>query len=205
MTDPGRVERGPRGGASEASGVVGHFDLLFVCTGNICRSPTAELYAAHHLPREHFRVHSAGTAGLDGWPIEPFAAKRLAAQGIAYDAFRARRMTQAMVEGADLVLTATREHRGAVVTLVPRALPKTFTMREFARLLDGVEDTGLPDEPVARARALVAYAAGRRGQVWVPREEDDVADPYGYGDEAYERAEADIVAALRRPLHLLQS
>jgi protein-tyrosine phosphatase len=181
------------------------FDLLFVCTGNICRSPTAELYAAHHLPREQFRVHSAGTSGLDGWPIEPSAARRLAAQGIAYDAFRARRMTQAMVEGADLVLTATRDHRGAVVTLVPRALPKTYTMREFARLLDGVDEAALPAEPAERARALVAFAAGRRGQVWVPREDDDVADPYGAGDDAYERAEQEIVAALRRPLHLLQS
>jgi protein-tyrosine phosphatase len=180
------------------------FDLLFVCTGNICRSPTAELYAAHHLPPAHFRVHSAGTYGLDGYPIEPQAARRLAALGIAHDAFRARRLTEEMVRAADLVLTATREHRSAVVTLVPKALPRTFTMREFARLAGDVDAAGLTgDDPADRARALVAAVAARRGGGWVPRERDDVADPYGAGDDAYDRAAADITAALRRPLELL--
>jgi protein-tyrosine phosphatase len=180
------------------------FDLLFVCTGNICRSPTAELYAAHHLPPRQFRVHSAGTYGLEGYPIEPSAARRLADKGIAYDAFRARRLTQQMVEAADLVLAATREHRGAVVSLVPRALPKSFTLREFARLTAGVDPNTLTgDDPADRSRALVAAAAANRGRVWAPPEEDDVADPYGAGDAAYDLAAADIVAALDGPLTLL--
>jgi protein-tyrosine phosphatase len=180
------------------------FDLLFVCTGNICRSPTAELYAAHQLPPRHFRVHSAGTYGLEGYPIEPSAARRLAAKGIAYDAFRARRLTQEMVEAADLVLAATREHRSGVVGLVPRALPKSFTMREFARLTAAVDASALAgDDPADRARALVAAAAANRGRVWAPPEDDDVADPYGAGDVAYDRAAADIVAALDGPLGLM--
>lgn len=169
------------------------FDLLFVCTGNICRSPTAERYAAHHLPRNDFRVHSAGTHGLTGYPIEPGAARRLATMGIDCDAFRARRLTVEMVNAADLVLTATRQHRDAVASLVPDALAKTFTMKEFARLTDGADERG---------RALVAAAHERRTG---PRPDDDVADPYGAGDAAYERAAEDIVAALRGPLHLLQS
>lgn len=153
------------------------FDLLFVCTGNICRSPTAELYAAHHLDPERFRVHSAGTHGLDGWPIEPSAARRLADLGIGCDAFRARRLTAEMVERADLVLTATRVHRDQVVALVPDARGRTFTMRELARRVEGGPETG----------------------------DDDVADPYGLGDAAYDQALDQIVAALRRPLELLQS
>ena len=182
------------------------FDLLFVCTGNICRSPTAELYAAHHLPHEQFRVHSAGTWGMEGHPIEANAARKLADLGVAYDSFRARRISERMIEGADLVLTATREHRSAVVTLVPTALPKTFTLREFARLVDDVDDTTLPPGPAPeRARALVTAAAERRGRHSLKRHDDDVADPYGAGDAAYERAAREIVAALRRPLHLLQS
>ncbi|MDQ1711517.1 MAG: low molecular weight protein-tyrosine phosphatase [Frankiaceae bacterium] len=178
------------------------FDILMVCTGNICRSPTAELVAAHRLPPESFRVHSAGTYGLEGYPIEPGAARPLQDLGIAYDAFRARRLTAEQVEGADLVLVATREHRTAVVTLVPSALPRTFTLREFARLVEHVE--GLPGDDLAeRGRALVAAAAAQRGRVWVPPEADDIDDPYGLGPKAYDRAAAEIAEALRLPLERL--
>ena len=181
---------------------MGCFDLLFVCTGNICRSPTAELIAASRLPRESFRVHSAGTYGLEGYGIEPGAARELTRLGIDSAAFRARRITAEHVRGADLVLTATREHRSAVVTLEPAALRKTFTMREFARLVEGVDEAALTDAD-DRARLLVRLAAERRGQVMVRPEDDDVADPYGLGGAAYDRAAREIAEALRRPLALL--
>ena len=171
------------------------FDLLFVCTGNICRSPTAEHIAASKLPAEKFKVHSAGTYGLHGYPIEPNAGTLLAAEGIACDAFRARRLDAEMIEAANLVLTATREHRTAVVTLAPNALPKTFTIREFARL---VEHVG-PVEP----EDLVAAAAAQRGRTWSPPDMDDIADPYGASNVAYERAYREISEALARPLALL--
>ena len=173
------------------------FDLLFVCTGNICRSPTAELLAAAALPAERFRVHSAGTYGLHGYAIEPGAARELTARGIDSASFRARRLTEELVRDADLILTATREHRGAVVTLDPHALPRTFTMREFARLLDHVQPAGDP-------RALVALVAAARGRYAPARpEDDDVADPYGRGSVAYAAALMDITEALRRPLEVL--
>jgi protein-tyrosine phosphatase len=180
------------------------FDLLFVCTGNICRSPTAELIAAHRLPPSGFRVHSAGTYGLHGYPIEPNAARPLTALGIGCDAFRARRLTDDLVERADLVLTATRDHRSAVVTRVPGALRKTFTMREFARLTEAVDDAALAaDDPADRARLLVALAAERRGRTTTKKDADDVADPYGQGPKAYDRAITEITAALDRPLLLM--
>jgi protein-tyrosine phosphatase len=183
--------------------VTAPFDLLFVCTGNICRSPVADLYAASRLPAEHFRVHSAGTYGLSGYPIEPGAAAPLTRLGIAYDTFRATRLTAELVQRADLVLTATREHRTAVVTLVQRALPRAFTMREFARLVELVPDDVPGDDPAERARTLVGLAHAQRGKAWAPPESDDVADPYGLGPDAYERAAAEIVAALDGPLRLL--
>ena len=179
------------------------FDLLFVCTGNIYRSPTAELLAAARLPREQFRVHSAGTYGLEGYAIEPGAARELTALGIESSHFRARRVTEALVRDADLVLTATREHRSAVVTLEPRALARTFTMREFARLVDHAP---VPpgDDPAQRARALVAeVAAARSRHPAANPKDDDVADPYGRGAAAYAQAIEDITEALRRPLEVL--
>lgn len=178
------------------------FDLLFVCTGNICRSPTAELLAAHRLPRDRFLVHSAGTYGLHGYGIEPGAARPLAALGIATDAFRARRLTERLIEHADLVLTATRDHRTAVVAKVPEALTYTFTMKELARLVAGIDRIDAED-PADRARLLVALAGERRGRAWAPPREDDVADPYGLGPVAYEAAIADITAALDPTLALI--
>jgi protein-tyrosine phosphatase len=172
------------------------FDLLFVCTGNICRSPTAELIAAARLPGDRFRVHSAGTYGLHGYPIEPNAARLLATEGIACEAFRARRLEPGLIADADLVLTATRDHRSAVVNMAPEALPKTFTIREFAR---HAARPGPADGP----RDLVAAVAAQRGRVWSPPDQDDVADPYGLGPAAYERAYAEISAALDTPLRLL--
>jgi protein-tyrosine phosphatase len=181
------------------------FDLLFVCTGNICRSPTAELIAANRLPPSGFRVHSAGTYGLAGYPIEPNAARPLAALGIGCDDFRARRLGDDLIDQADLVLAATRDHRTAVVTRVPQALGKTFTMREFARLAAAVDDAALTEtDPADRARLLVALAAEQRGRTASPKHADDIADPYGLGPDAYARAIREITEALDRPLLLMR-
>ena len=76
-----------------------------------------------------------------------------------------------MAAYADLILTASREHRDVVMTELPSVYKQTFTMKEFARLLSHVP----PGEP----RAVVAAAAARRGHVKpVELEDDDVRDPY---------------------------
>src|SRR3954454_23459860 len=118
------------------------FRILVVCTGNICRSPMAQALLTHRL-RERlgrdvadrdFVVLSAGTHGVVGHPIEAAAMDVLTGWGVSPDPFEARELVAAHVEGADLVLGASREHRAAVVTLVPGAYGRTFTVREFARL-----------------------------------------------------------------------
>ena len=187
------------------------FDLLMICTGNICRSPMAELIAAAHLRSElppeaasRFRVHSAGTHGLEGWEVNPPAAARLDALGVPYADFRARVLIRDMLESADLVLGATREHRSAAVSLLPRGSTRTFTIREFARLVSLVDVDQLPvDDPVERARALVTAAVRQRGMVWVPPEEDDIADPYGRSAAEFESCSAQIHEALRVPLQVI--
>jgi protein-tyrosine phosphatase len=187
------------------------FELLFVCTGNICRSPMAERLAAAALATRlgadasRVLVHSAGTWGHEGSPMEPFALDTLARLGLDAEssgAFRARELTTEMVRSADLVLVASREHRAAVVTMVPRAATRTFTLREFGRLSAGVAAARLPADAVDRGRALVAAAAGRRGLVPAGPEGDDLADPYGAPARAFEHCAADIVELLRAPLDL---
>jgi protein-tyrosine phosphatase len=186
------------------------FDLLFVCTGNICRSPMAELIARHELSRalgpdsERFRVHSAGTHGLVDHPLDRTAAGALNALGVADHGFAARRLVADLVQGADLVLCATRQHRAAAVSLVPRASARTFTIPEFARLCGFVDPTVLPaGDPVARARALVPAAAAFRGHVQVPPYEDDIDDPYGAKAPVFDACANEIAEALRGPLALV--
>ena len=184
------------------------FNWLVVCTGNICRSPMAERLIVAGLAERlgadaaRFQVGSAGTYGLVDREMEPYAAQVLAELGGDPTGFRARRLDTDLVAAADLVTTATLEHRAIAVGLHPRAASRTFTIREFARLLSAVDLDELPvGDPVERARALVAAVASRRGYLPPPaRGADDVADPYGAPIAAYRSSGALLVEALRAPL-----
>jgi protein-tyrosine phosphatase len=188
------------------------FRVLLVCTGNICRSPMAEHLMRDGLRQrlgpgaEDFVLASAGTFGLVDNPMDPFARDALRDQhGIDGTAFRAKALAAVMVSGADLVLTATRDHRAAVVTLHPAAARTTFTIREFDRLLSLVDPATLPTgDRVARAHAVVAAAASQRGLV-PPRKphDDDVIDPYRGPLSGYVSCATLLHGALQRPLDLL--
>jgi protein-tyrosine phosphatase len=187
------------------------FRVLYVCTGNICRSPLAERLARHELSRRLgdrsglIEVTSAGTHGLTGREMYAEAAVVLTRSGGDASGFLARLMEAQHVDGADLVLTATRAHRAAVVRLQPRATRRTFTMREFGRLAAAVEVSTLPDgDPITRLRAAVAEAASHRGLVAPEHpDDDDVPDPYGGPPAGYEDAGRLIAAATAPALDLL--
>jgi len=144
-------------------------------------------------------VTSAGTYGLVGDPIEPKALTMLDELGIPAPPFESSALVRAVLEQTDLVLTATREHRAASVSMLPRASRRTFTMREFARLVEAVDPSQVEDgDPVSRARALVDAAAGQRGYVRpAAPDHDDVADPYRRPVEAFRVAAQEIDAATR--------
>lgn len=189
------------------------FRVLHVCTGNICRSPMAERVMAAGLADRlgaragGFVVESAGTWGHTGSPMEDFALTTLSSIGLDGSGFRARELVAEHVAGADLVLGATREHRAAAVVLQPRAAPRTFTLREFARLLSRVDADALPPlsgDLAERARAVVRLAASQRGLV-PPRSprDDDLDDPYQAPESAFRTCAELVVHSLRTPLDLL--
>lgn len=183
--------------------------MLHVCTGNLCRSPVAEhlmragLTARLGQQAGAFSVRSAGTLARDDGPMEPYALAALADQGVDGSAFRGRSLIATQVAEADLVLTATREHRVAVVTLDPDAASRTFTLREFARLSASVDPAGLPNGgAVERARALVVAAVAQRRPAARPAE-DDLPDPYQGPRRGFTTCARTIEAALQVPLDLL--
>jgi protein-tyrosine phosphatase len=152
-----------------------------------------------------FVVESAGTWGHGGSPMESYARSTLKSYGLDGEDFRARELVAEHVAGADLVLGATREHRAAAVVLHPRAASRTFTLREFARLVGAVDPAQVDaDDPVERARQLVRAAAGRRGLVppSSPRD-DDLADPYQGPEHGFAVCGELVHTSLQRPLDLI--
>ncbi|WP_243696195.1 low molecular weight phosphatase family protein [Labedella phragmitis] len=182
------------------------FEILTVCTGNICRSPLAEQVLRARLsdlPR--VSVASAGVYSLTGRPMTPEAAA-LSAEfgGLGAEHHIARDLTPAMIDGGGLIFAMSRDHRRSIVEMRPRATRITFTLREFARLSDGISDdelvdvAALPLDSVSeRLTELVRAVTARRGLVERPLDaaEDDIVDPYRRSEAVYRESAAQLVPA----------
>jgi protein-tyrosine-phosphatase len=169
------------------------FTVLFVCTGNICRSPIAERVAGAYLTAAlgpeaaAIRLESAGTRAVVGAGVHPDSATVLAALGGSDHGFAARQLTDGMTGEADLVLALTREHRRAVLRREPRGLSRTFTLLEAADLASRVPFSAeLPGATFPdRCRSLVReMAAGRVRRSSDAR--DDIRDPVGQPAEVHQ-------------------
>ncbi|MBO9521786.1 MAG: hypothetical protein J7518_09635 [Nocardioidaceae bacterium] len=165
------------------------FRVLFVCIGNVCRSPVGERLLAARLPRDRFVVESAGVGAMVGYAMSKYAAEELRGFGGDPTGFAARQLEPAMVEQADLVLTATRALRSQVLAEVPTALRRTFTILEFAALATAADVEGSGAEVVKWAGAHRSLA----GQV-----EQDVPDPYRRGAESHAAAALAIHTAVEQ-------
>ncbi|WP_370061847.1 protein-tyrosine-phosphatase [Streptacidiphilus sp. MAP5-3] len=183
----------PRPYAHGAEQRVGRFRILYVCTGGVCRSPIAERLTLHELTvrlggrvGSEISVESAGTWGHEGAPMESNAAEILGEFGADPSGFIGRELLDEHVIEADLVLTATRDHRAQVISMGHDAGMRTFTLKEFTRLVRAIDPATLPDDSVEpgalaeRARVLVRAAAALRGWLLAASPEaDEVDDPYG--------------------------
>ncbi len=115
--------------------------VLFVCTGNICRSPMAEGLFRHATKgRNDFRVLSAGVGAVDGLPPSEYAVRALRELGIDISKQRSRMLTAELVNQADYIFGMTHSHVDAITLLYPQAAEKTFLLREFDETLDSYEN-----------------------------------------------------------------
>jgi protein-tyrosine phosphatase len=149
----------------DRGGPAGPFGVLFVCTGNICRSPTAEALARRELARHPgvpIQVSSAGSHALEGNPAASRSMLAASARGASLERHLARELTGRRVRAADLVLCMATEHR-------------PFVLATFARV------AGEWDRLATSPAGLVALAAEHARE----QDGDDVDDPLGQPAEAY--------------------
>lgn len=182
------------------------FRILYVCTGNLCRSPFAEILTRHLLAERLrdaatvFQVESAGVQAVVGAPMHGHTRGELAPWNLHREAasrFVARQLEPCTLSTADLVLGMTAGHRAAAVEVVPQTLATAFTLREFARLSTQVSRSGLPTPLPERAREVVRRARGLRSSS-VARDirADDVPDPIGMSPEAHHEVAVMVRSAI---------
>jgi len=162
--------------------------ILVVCSGNICRSPVAEGLLRRGVQRRFGagapEVTSAGTIGLEGSSATPESVQAASERGVDISMHLARRLTDTMVERADLVVCMAAEHRVEIEGRVPAAADRTFTLKELTRLLEDDAPSTPQGEGALEARATAAAAIRARGGASNPYDED-IVDPLGMPLETY--------------------
>jgi protein-tyrosine phosphatase len=161
-----------------SSGAAEPFGVLFVCTGNICRSPTAEALARRELaryPGVPIQVSSAGSHALEGNPAASRSMLAASTRGASLERHFARELTRRRVRSAGLILCMAAEHRPFVLSYDRSAANRTFLLATFARV------AGQWDWLAASPAELVALAAEHAREL----DGDDIDDPLGQPAEAY--------------------
>jgi protein-tyrosine phosphatase len=179
--------------------------VLFVCTGNICRSANAEQLFRARYGGDSIEFSSAGIGALVGSGMPAQAAEISRQLGGEPAAHIARQLTQEMIAESDLVIGLSREHRSEVVRTYPRANRYAFTLREFGRVLEAHSESAratlIPRTAEAAVRAfrdaipIISSQRGYAGRPAVP-EDDDVIDPYGRYQAVYIRSGREISEAV---------
>ncbi|WP_202707393.1 low molecular weight protein arginine phosphatase [Sporosalibacterium faouarense] len=153
-------------------------DILFVCTGNTCRSSMAEALFKDMISEVDndlgdVKVHSAGVFAVEGQGASPQAVEVMEARGIELSDHKSKMITKELIKQTDLILTMTLRHKNLVLDIDSEAKNKVYTLKEYAY-------------------------SGDEGLL-------DITDPFGQTVERYEETAKEIKEALKKVLDKLQN
>lgn len=149
-------------------------NILFVCTGNTCRSSMAEGIFKHLLIKnniENIHVSSAGISAYGGDVANKNAITVLKSKGIDISNHSARQIDDVILTNSDLILTMTDSHKRVLIKYAPEFSNKIFTLREFAYKINGEISDGI---------------------------NLDIDDPYGMDYQVYQLCMAEIETELNK-------
>lgn len=181
--------------------------ILVICSANVCRSPLAERILTARIGTEgDVVVESAGARARDGAPVCSLALESLRMRGVNGEPTEttSRRVTDAMLRGAALILVADHQVSNDVIALEPSARDRTHTLREAAHRGRGFSSTAEGRGRVAEFAAFLDRArltappmpASRR---WRPRraaapDPADIADRHGGGSRGHARTVQEVIS-----------
>ena len=123
-------------------------NILFVCTGNSCRSPMAEGIMKKMIEEDHsFHIYSAGISAFDGMQATKEAVMVAAANGIDISGHRALMLTKEMVKESDYIFVMEQMHKQTIIQKVKTSAKRVFLLNEFSGSYEG--QVNIPD-PIGR-------------------------------------------------------
>lgn len=148
-------------------------NILFVCTGNTCRSSMAEGLFKDMVKNvnENIIVSSAGISVFEGESANEKAIKVLKLRNIDISSHKARQLDIDIINSSDLILTMTKSHKDIIIYSAPEAKHKVYTLKEYARIINDEEING---------------------------NNLDIADPYGMDYNVYELSMKEIEIELKK-------
>lgn len=179
--------------------------ILFVCTGNTCRSPLAEGLLRIRVHQEGLaaEVRSAGVSAVTGGPISRNSASLLQEAGFK-ESISSLAIQESEVNWADLILTMTMGHKRTVIQRFPSAIEKTFTLKEYAlddaHILQAIEEREqLVTELQLKQALSQAVSVEERSRIFklehaIP--DFDISDPFGGSIEIYRQTAEEISGSL---------